>query len=87
LTINRQQGEPEHTHKAIMTVYSNGPNDDISVQIKWDPDLGGIDISVLGYLPAAYQLIEAYILPALEEAYLSSEDVAMQRSPPTSSVN
>lgn len=61
----------EYTHKATMTVFSNGPTKEISLRIKWDPDIEGVDIKELGYLPSSYQFIEEYILPAIEEAYMA----------------
>lgn len=65
--------EREHTHKAILTVYSNGNSNMISVKVNWEPKLEGDDIVALGYLPAAYAFVEDYLLPAIDEAYLEWE--------------
>ena len=65
--------EPTFTHKATLTVYSNGDDDMVSVKMVWDPDLTGMNIQDLGYLPASYQMVEEFLLPALEEAYMKSE--------------
>lgn len=65
--------EQPYTHKAVMTVTSNGDDNAVAVSIKWDPNIDGVGIQELGYLPASYQMIEQYILPALEEAYLEWE--------------
>lgn len=76
-----------YTHKAILTVVSNADEPDVHVRIDWEPDLEGTNIQELGYLPAAYQMIESYILPALEEAYLESVDMGMSKEPPSRSIN
>lgn len=65
--------EAEHTHKATITLYSNGPADMVSIKVQWEPDIQGVDIKELGYLPAAYQFVEAYMLPAIEEGYMDWE--------------
>lgn len=72
----REEELPEeraHTHKAILTVYSNGDNNMISVKVRWDPPMNEESIQELGYLPAAYGFVEDYLLPAIEEAYLEWE--------------
>ena len=65
--------ERVHTHKAVLTVYSNGDSNMISVKVNWDPKMDGDDVKALGYLPAAYGFVEDYLLPAIEEAYLEWE--------------
>jgi hypothetical protein len=62
--------ETEHTHKATLTVYSNGKKEMISVKVQLEPDVEGVSIEELGYLPAAYQFMEEYIFPAIEAAYM-----------------
>lgn len=65
--------ERVHTHKAVLTVYSNGSSNMISVKVNWEPRLTGEDVAELGYLPASYGFVEDYLLPAIEEAYLEWE--------------
>lgn len=64
---------PHYTHRATMTVSSDGPNSDVAVQIIFDPDMKGSDIIELGYLPPAYNFIQEYLLPALEAVYMEGE--------------
>lgn len=73
----------EFTHKVTMTICSNGPADEVAVSIEFEPDIEGKHISELGYLPAAYQFLEAYIKPALEEAYLQAEGMGSVIDPPS----
>ena len=65
--------ELEYTHKAVLTVYSNGSNNMISVKVSWEPPITPEEIQEAGYLPASYQFIQDYMLPAIEEAYLEWE--------------
>jgi hypothetical protein len=65
--------ERAHTHKAVLTVYSNGSSNMISVKVNWEPKIDQEAVEELGYLPAAYGFVEDYLLPAIEEAYLEWE--------------
>lgn len=65
--------ESNATHKVIMTVLSSGRNEIISVSVKYEPDIEGKDIVELGFLPASYQFVEEYILPAIEQGYMEWE--------------
>ena len=67
--------EPTYTHKATVTITSDGINDDVAISIKWDPDLEGANISQLGYLPSSYQFVQQYVLPMLEDAWMASPEV------------
>lgn len=64
---------PIHTHKAIMTVYSNADDPTVSVRVEWEPDVTSKVVEDLGYLPASSQFIQQYVLPAIEEAYMANE--------------
>lgn len=63
----------EQTHKAVLTLTSVGRSDDVEVSIQWEPVMNREDLQKLGYLPAAFQFIQTYILPALESA--ATEDL------------
>lgn len=60
-------------YKATLTITSHDDSGDVQVEIKWDPDMQGLDIQELGFYPASYQFVEQYVLPALEKAYFRSE--------------
>lgn len=68
--INIPEEKLPHTHKVTMTLYSNGPEEMVSVRVKWDPDVEGKHISEIGFLPAAYQFLQEFIVPAIEEGYM-----------------
>lgn len=62
-----------YTHRATITLSSNEENPDVAVEVNWFPDIEGKTIKDIGYLPAAYQFVQQYILPALEDAYMLNE--------------
>lgn len=70
MTNDKDVGAEEitYTHKATLTIYSNGPKEMVSVKVEFDPDVEGVSIQELGYLPASYKLMEEYVFPAVEEA-------------------
>ena len=61
--------EPTFTHKATLTVTSNEDNGEVHVKVTWTPDIDGAAIEALGYMPAAYNFIQTYVVPMLDEAY------------------
>jgi len=64
--------EPTFTHRAVVTLSSNGIDDDVAIKIQWEPDLEGQDITKLGYLPASYQFVQKWVLPMLEDAFMEA---------------
>lgn len=76
--------EKSHTHKATLTVCSDGPKGMISLKINWDPEITGSTVEELGYLPAAYQFIQDFIVPAINEAYMEWEVKPMMNLQPAS---
>lgn len=70
---NENPEELDHTHKAVLTVYSNGPAKMVSIKIHWEPEMDGNEIVRLGYLPASYEFIQDYVLPIIEKAYMDWE--------------
>lgn len=56
-----------------MTLTSIGKDGDVAVKISMEPDLTGVTIKELGFLPASYKFLETFIMPALNEAYIESE--------------
>lgn len=82
--VSNEEEIPAYTHKATMTVYSNGQDEDIAIKVSWDPDLDGKSIEEIGYLPSSYQFIQQYILPAIEQAYLDYEINPMLNAEPAS---
>jgi hypothetical protein len=61
--------EIKHTHKVTLTAYSDGPEESVNITVKWDPDLEGVDIEALGYLPASFEFLQKFILPAIDAAF------------------
>lgn len=64
-----EQVEAPFTHNAIITLSSNGDEDMIQVSVKWEPDIEGKTIEEIGFLPASYQFVQQYMLPAIEQGY------------------
>lgn len=63
----------EVSYVVTMTLTSIGKDEDVAVQIRMNPDLAGVNIQELGFLPASFKFLETYIMPALNEAYVESE--------------
>lgn len=58
------------THRAIITICSNGPEPEVNITVAFDPDQEGKTIEQLGYLPACFELVQDYIVPAINRAYM-----------------
>ncbi len=88
--VNKDVGFPEeivHTHKATITVFSNGENEMITVRVSFAPDMDGADIEALGYEPAAFGFVQDYIIPAIDEAQLEWEAGPLLELPSPSRYN
>lgn len=59
-----------YTHRATITIISNGAEPEVRITVKFDPDQEGLDIKQLGFFPAAFQMVQEYMLPAIEAAYM-----------------
>lgn len=68
------------THKATITISSEGPSPSVHVDLDWTPDLDEFDPRELGYMPAAFQFLQDHILPILERAMLMGSGI-MDDSP------
>lgn len=63
--------EMDHTHKVVVTVYSNGASEIVATKVEWFPE--DVDIQKLGYFPASYKFVYENFLPVIEEAVLEYE--------------
>jgi hypothetical protein len=63
------------THKATITISSEGPSPSVHVELDWSPELDKFDPRELGYTPAAFQFLEAHILPILERAMIMGSGI------------
>lgn len=63
------------THKAIITITSEGNSPSVSVNLDWTPSLDQFDPRELGYTPAAFHFIEKHILPVLERAMIMGSGI------------
>lgn len=57
------------THKATFKVFSNGNDGMVSVRVFFDPPMEGKDFKELGYFPPAFQFMEEFIIPAIEQGW------------------
>ena len=78
---------PEHTHKAILSIYSNEGDPDVWIRIDWDPSMTGEDIERLGYMPSAFKFVHQYVVPMLDSAYAETLDGLADAEPASTSVN
>ena len=53
--------------KVIIILSSTGPDNMVSLEVKYEPNMEGKDIPKLGFMPASYNFVEKYVVPALEE--------------------
>lgn len=74
-----------HTHAAVMTIASSGEDNNVAVEIRWEPELEGTEVEDLGYLPASYKFVQAYVMPMLEEVFMNEEYPELQELNPDSS--
>lgn len=81
-TVNLE--EVSFTHKTVVTVYSNGDSEMVSVKVELEPDMTGEDIEQLGYMPAAYTMLEDYLYPAIQQAKLEWEENPIRNAIPAS---
>lgn len=80
--------EVVHTHKAIITIISNEDTPEVRVKVSWEPDLDGKSITEIGYIPAAYDFVQEYMLPAIEQAFMDWEsDPMMLADSPSKRIN
>lgn len=76
--------EPTFTHRATITIYSNGAEPEVHISVKFDPDEEGRDIKELGYFPPAFQMVQEFMLPAIEQAYMEwAQDPLLQMESPS----
>lgn len=61
--------EVKHTHKVVLTAYSNEQDEEVNIKVQFTPDLTGSDIEALGYLPASFEFLQKFLLPAIDEAF------------------
>lgn len=66
------------TYTATIIISSTGKNNDVSLSIEWSPELNKQEIDNIGFLPASFQFVEEFIVPALEEAYQASYDFEVE---------
>lgn len=80
--------EAPFTHKVTLTLSSDGPENMIQVKVHWEPDIEGKTIEEIGFLPASYQFMQEYILPAVEQGYMDwLVNPMMNIEPPSGSIN
>jgi hypothetical protein len=82
--MNAEDGKTvPYTHRATITICSNGPAAEVNITVTFDPDQEGKDLKELGYLPACFELVQEYMLPAIEAAYMdwSADPLLRMESP------
>lgn len=60
----------ETKHHVVLILSSTGDDPHVDMAITYGPAETGISIKELGYLPASYKMLEQYLVPALEDAYI-----------------
>lgn len=78
---------PPHTHKATLSIFSSDDNSDVWIRLEWDPPMTGEDVTELGYMPAAYDFVQEYIVPALDAAYSKTLDGLMEAEAVSKTIN
>lgn len=66
----------EQTYTATITMESVGDSNDVQVRVSWSPHMTGAQVQELGFLPASFNFVQEFILPALEAAMLEDLDAS-----------
>lgn len=58
----------KNNYTAVITVSSMGDSNEVSLSIDWGSDLTEEQLEETDFIPAAFQFVDRFILPALESA-------------------
>lgn len=64
------------SHRVTVVVDSYMDSPEVSVEIKWEPELTDAEIAEMGYLPAAYRFVEATLISAV---FMSQGDTEIEQ--------
>lgn len=79
---------PPYTHKTSITVYSKDNDKEVWVAFDFEPEMSGVEVASLGYMPAAYGFMEEFLVPAVEEGFFQmTGGVLGLIDPPTDAIN
>lgn len=74
-------------HRATITISSTDDKPEVEVEVDWEPGFDDMDPRELGYTPAAFAVMQEYIVPVLEKLYLESNYAEILSDSPSSRLN